>query len=289
MENITTIKKVGVIGCGQMGIGIVETCARAGFNVLVREIDADLLQKGLKKVRGSLSKAVERGKLAQVDMDAALERIQGTVNLAEFKDCDLVIEAVSENLALKKTVFAELDSVCQPEAILATNTSSLCVTEVAAATARPEKVIGLHFFNPVPVMALLEIVRGLLTSQETLQAAAQFASSLGKTAVMAKDRPGFLVNLLLVPYILDAIRWLDAGLASKEDMDAAVKLGLGYPMGPFTLVDFIGLDTILLVADAMFEEFKDARYAAPPLLRRMVQAGLLGRKSGHGFYNYAGS
>jgi len=284
--DIGSINTIGVVGCGLMGTGIVETCARAGFHVIVREVNDDLLQRGLKRIQDSMSKAVQRGKLSPADLDAALAHIRGTLNLADFKDCDLVIEAAVENMSLKKTIFTELDSICRSDAILASNTSSLCITEMAAATERPDKVLGLHFFNPVPVMPLLEIVRALLTSDETLELAKSFGEKLGKTIVVARDRPGFIANLLFVPYALDAIRWLDAGLASKEEIDTTMKLGFNHPMGPFTLMDFVGLDTLLFIADAMYDEFKDARYAAPPLLRRMVLAGLLGRKSGRGFYNY---
>jgi len=280
------IKKVGVVGCGLMGSGIVETCARAGYAVVVREVNDDLLQKGLGRLKGSLAKGVERGKLAPADMDAALARITGTTSLDDFRGCDIVIEAVLENMAEKKSVFAALDAILAPHAIIASNTSSLCITEMASVTKRGDKVLGLHFFNPVPVMPLLEIVRTILTSEETLAIAKQFGASLGKTMVVAKDAPGFIVNLLLIPYALDAVRALENGVASKEDMDTAIKLGLNHPMGPFTLLDFVGLDTTLFIADAMYQEFKDPRYAAPPLLRRMVLAGHLGRKSGKGFYDY---
>jgi 3-hydroxybutyryl-CoA dehydrogenase len=285
--DINSIKTVGVVGCGLMGAGIVETCARADFHVVAREVNDDLLQRGLKRIQDSMSKAVQRGKLSQADMEATSARIRGTLNLADFKDCDLVVEAAVENMSLKKTIFTELDSICHSDVILASNTSSLCVTEMAAVTERPDKVLGLHFFNPVPVMPLLEIVRALLTSDETLEVAKSFGEKLGKTIVVARDRPGFIANLLFVPYSLDAIRWLDAGLASKEEIDTTMKLGFNHPMGPFTLMDFVGLDTLLFIADAMYAEFKDARYAAPPLLRRMVLAGLLGRKSGRGFYTYS--
>ncbi len=284
--DINAIKTIGVVGCGLMGAGIVELCTRAGYNVVVREVSDELLQKGLKRVQGSMSKAVEKGKLAQADMDAANARIKGTLSLADFKNCDLVIEAAVENMQLKKTVFTELDSICRPDVILASNTSSLCITEMAGATERPDKVLGLHFFNPVPVMPLLEIVRALLTSDETVEIGRALGDKLGKTVVVAKDRPGFIANLLFVPFALDAIRWLDAGLATQEEIDTTIKLGFNHPMGPFTLLDFVGLDTLLFIADAMFAEFKDARYAAPPLLRRMVQAGLHGRKAGRGFYTY---
>ena len=280
------IKKVGVVGCGLMGSGIVEACARAGYTVVVREVNEDLLQKGLSRLKGSMAKGVERGKLPQADMDAALARITGTTSLDDLQGCDLVIEAVLENMAEKKSVFAALDTLLAPQAIIASNTSSLCITEMASVTKRGDKVLGLHFFNPVPVMPLLEIVRTILTSEETMAIAKQFGASLGKTMVVAKDAPGFIVNLLLIPYALDAVRALENGVASKEDIDTAVKLGLNHPMGPLTLLDFVGLDTTLFIADAMYQEFKDPRYAAPPLLRRMVLAGHLGRKSSKGFYDY---
>jgi len=280
------IKKVGVVGCGLMGSGITEVCARSGYEVVVREISDELLQKGLGRIKASMSKGVSRGKLTQEEMDAALARIKGTTSMQDFANCDIVIEAVVENLEIKKQVFAELDRITPPHAILASNTSSLCITEMAAVTKRPDKVLGLHFFNPVPVMPLLEMVRTILTSEETMDTARQFGESLGKTIVVAKDAPGFIVNALLVPYLLDAVRMLETGYATKEDIDTAVKLGLNHPMGPLTLLDFIGLDTVLYIADAMYGELKDPRYAAPALLRRMVIAGKLGRKSGEGFYKY---
>ena len=280
------IKKVGVVGCGIMGSGIAEVCARSGYEVVVREISEELLQKGLERIRKSMAKGVKRGKLTREEMDAALARIQGTTEMKDFAPCDLVIEAVVEKMEVKKQVFAELDAICPPHAILASNTSSLCITEMASATRRPDKVLGMHFFNPPPVMPLLELVRTILTSDETLQVAQDFGESLGKTTVVAKDTPGFIVNLLLVPFLLDAVRALEKGIATKEDIDTAIKLGLNHPMGPLTLLDFIGLDTTLYIAEAMYEEFKDPRYAPPPLLRRMVLAGHLGRKSGRGFYEY---
>ncbi len=280
------VKTVGVVGCGLMGAGIVETCARAGYTVVVREVGDELLQAGLKRVEGSLNRAVERGKLDPGARAAAWARIKGVTDLAELSGSDLVIEAVVENMALKKDVFSALDRLCPPHAILASNSSSLSITEMAAATRRPAQVIGLHFFNPVPVMPLLEIVRALLTSDQTLEFAVAFGASLGKTTIVAKDTPGFIVNLLLIPFLLDAVRALESGKATKEDIDTGVRLGLNHPMGPLTLGDFVGLDTALFVADAMYEEFKDPRYAAPPLLRRMVMAGRLGRKSGAGFYEY---
>ncbi len=282
------IRKVGVVGCGLMGSGIVEVTARAGYDVVVREINDQILDQGLERVRKSMSKAVERGKLTQEEMDAALGRITGTVEMGDFAGCDLVIEAVIEKMDVKKEVFRQLDEITPPHAILASNTSSLSITEMATATARPEQVVGMHFFNPVPVLPLLELVRGFRTSDETLQIAREFGESVGKTVVVAqKDNPGFIVNLLFIPYALDAIRALENGVATKEDIDTAIKLGMNHPMGPFTLMDFVGLDTMLYVADAMYEEYRDPRYAAPPLLRRMVTAGYLGRKTGKGFYDYS--
>lgn len=269
-----------------MGSGIVELVARHGYPVVVREVTSELMQAGLARVRASMSKAVERGKLSSSEMDAALGRIAGTTTLHDLADCDLIIEAVVEDMAVKKEVFAQLDRICAPHAIFASNTSSLSITEMASVTKRPDKVLGMHFFNPVPIMPLLEMVRTLLVSDEAFAVARRFGEGLGKTVVVAQDTPGFIVNLLLIPYLLDAVRALEKGIATKEDIDTAIKLGLNHPMGPFTLLDFIGLDTTLLIADAMFAEFKDARYAAPPLLRRMVTAGLLGRKSGRGFYAY---
>lgn len=280
------LTRIGVIGCGLMGSGIAEVCARAGYDVTVLEINDELLQKGLDRIRKSLIRAVARGKATQDQADEALARIHGTLNLADFADCDLVVEAAIENMAVKKEILSELDDILPPEAILASNTSSLCITEMASATRRGDKVLGIHFFNPVPVMPLIEFVRTILTSNETMETAKQFGASLGKTMVTAKDTPGFIVNRLLMPYILDAVRVYEDGLASREDIDTAIKLGLNHPMGPLTLLDFVGLDTCLFIADAMYEEYKDPRYAAPPLLRRMVLAGHLGRKSGKGFYDY---
>ncbi len=280
------IKKVGVVGCGLMGSGIVEVCARAGYDVVVREVDESLLAKGLERVRASLLKAVARGKATQEQADQALSHIRGTLDLADLADCDLVIEAAVENMAVKKEIFAALDGLLAPHAILASNTSSLCITEMASVTKRGDKVLGIHFFNPVPVMPLIEFVRTILTSDETMRIARQFGASLGKTMVVAKDTPGFIVNRLLIPYLLDAVRLYEEGLATREDIDTAIQLGLNHPMGPLTLLDFVGLDTTLYIADAMFEEYKDPRFAAPPLLRRMVLAGRLGRKSGKGFYEY---
>jgi 3-hydroxybutyryl-CoA dehydrogenase len=257
-----------------------------GYTVIVREVSDALLQAGLARIEGSMSKAVARGKLPARERDAARACIIGATDMSAFATCDLIVEAVAENLALKRKVFAELDGVAPPHAILASNTSSLAVTEMAAATRRPDKVIGLHFMQPVPVMPLLEIVRTFLTSEEAYQAARTFGESLGKTIVVCQDRPGFIVNLLLIPYLLHAIEALEGGVATKEDLDTAIRLGLNHPMGPFALLDFVGLDTTLFIADTVFEETKDPRFAAPPLLRRMVSAGYLGRKSGKGFYDY---
>jgi len=281
------IKQIGVVGCGLMGSGIAEVCARAGYDVVVREVNDEFLRKGLDRIQQSLSKAVARGKVTQEQAGSTLAHMRGTLDLADFSGCDLVVEAAIENMALKKEIFAALDGILPPHAILASNTSSLCVTEMASVTKRGDKVLGIHFFNPVPVMPLIEFVRTILTSDETMEIARQFGASLGKTMVTAKDTPGFIVNHLLIPYVLDAVRVYEHGLATREDIDTAIQLGLNHPMGPLTLLDFVGLDTTLFIADAMFEEYKDPRYAAPPLLRRMVLAGHLGRKSGKGFYNYS--
>jgi 3-hydroxybutyryl-CoA dehydrogenase len=269
-----------------MGAGITEVCARSGYTVVVREVSKELLQAGLARITGSLDKTVARGKLSAADRDQARAHIIGTTDMSAFAQCDLIIEAVPENLALKRKLFAELDAVAPAHAILASNTSSLAITDMAAATKRPAQVLGLHFMQPVPLMPLLEVVRTFLTGEETFQKARAFGKSLGKTIVVSKDTPGFIVNLLLIPYLLHAIEALEKGVATKEDFDTAVKLGLSHPMGPFTLLDFIGLDTVLFIADAVFAETRDPRFAAPPLLRRMVSAGYLGRKSGRGFYEH---
>lgn len=280
------LKRVGVVGCGLMGSGIVEVCARSGYDVVVREVDDDLLKKGLGRVEASMRRAVERGKLSSADMQAARPRIKGTTKLADLGDSDLVIEAVVEKMELKKEVFRELDRLCPPRTIFASNTSSLSITEMASVTRRPPQFLGMHFFNPVPVMKLVELIRGLQTSEETMATGRRFAESVGKTVVVCKDSPGFIVNLLLVPYLLDGVRALELGIATREDIDTAVHLGLAHPMGPLTLLDYVGIDTTYYIAEAMFDEFKDTRYAAPPLMKQMVLAGMHGRKTGRGFYEY---
>ena len=280
------IKKVGVVGCGTMGNGIVQVCAQSGYSVVVSEINDELLKKGLAAIDSFLAKSVEKGKIAQQDKDATLARIKGTTDMKDFGDCDLVVEAAVENLDLKKKIFAELGKVCPQRAILATNTSCLSVIDIAMETGRPEKVLGLHFMNPVPLMKLLEIVNTIATSEETLEIGKEFGRSVGKTIVIAKDSPGFIVNYLLMPFLLNAIRMLDAGVATREDIDTAINLGLNHPMGPLALCDHIGIDTVLFVVDAIYEETKDPQFAPPSLLRKMVTAGWLGHKTGKGFYDY---
>ncbi|MFC1993050.1 3-hydroxyacyl-CoA dehydrogenase family protein [Chloroflexota bacterium] len=280
------IKKVGVVGCGLMGSGIVIVSARGGYPVVVSEINDELLNKGLASIDKFLTTSVEKGKISQQDKDATMGRIKGTTNTKDFGDCDLVMEAAIENMELKKKIFADLDKVCPAHAILATNTSCLSVIDVAVATKRPEKVLGLHFMNPVPIMKLLEIVRTIATSDDTLESGKEFGNSVGKTLVIAKDTPAFIVNALLMPYLLSAMRMFDAGVATKEDIDTGIQLGLNHPMGPLTLADHIGLDTVLYVADASYEELRDPQFAVPPILRKMVAAGWLGRKTGKGFYDY---
>ena len=280
------IRTVGVCGAGLMGNGIAQTCAAAGFNVVLMEVAEAPLQRGIASIAKSLDKFVEKGKLSQADRDATFGRIQGTTEVKDLKDCDLIVEAIVENVAVKLKLFKELDEMLAPHAIVCTNTSSLCVIELAAGTKRPDKVAGLHFFNPVPLMKLVEVVRTIATTQETVDRLYAFGQKLGKEPVLAQDTPGFIVNRLLIPYLLYAIRCLEGGLASKEDIDKGMKLGCGYPMGPFELLDFVGLDTTYFIAEIMFDEFKDPMMAAPPLLKRMVLAGRHGRKSGKGFYDY---
>ena len=280
------VQRVGVIGCGLMGSGIAETCARSGYEVVVREVSTELVEKGLQRIKSSMTKGVEKGKLSKADMDTAWKRVRGTVVLEDLKDSDLVIEAAIENMGEKKQLFAAMDKLVGPQTIIASNTSSLCITEMASVTKRPDKVLGMHFFSPVPVMPLVELVRTILTSEDTLQTAREFGASVGKSVIVAKDTPGFIINLLLVPYLLNAIRALENGVATREDIDTGMKLGCNHPMGPLTLLDFIGLDTAYYIANVMHDEFKDPQYAAPPLLKRMVLAGHLGRKTGKGFYDY---
>jgi 3-hydroxybutyryl-CoA dehydrogenase len=281
------VKKVGVIGCGIMGSGITEVCAKAGVDVTVVEVDEQVLSAGQKAIERSLGKAVERGKLSEAERDEVLGRIKGATDLDSVGDADLVIEAVTESLDEKLTVFATLDRVTRDDVILATNTSSLPIVRLATATGRPDRVVGMHFFNPPPIMKLIELVRALTTSDETLDFARGFSDRIGKIPVLSKDRAGFIVNMLLIPYLNGAVRMYEEGFASKEDIDTAVQLGLSHPMGPLTLIDFIGLDTAVFVSEVLFEEFRDPDFAPPPLLRRMVQAGYLGRKSGRGFYDYS--
>jgi len=280
------IKRVGIVGCGAMGSGITQVCAQSGYQVVASEINDELLNKGLTSISNFLTKSVEKGKLSQQDKDSTLARIKGTTNSKDFSDCDLIIEAAVENMELKKKIFAELDKICPEHAILATNTSCLSIIDMAMVTSRPDKVLGLHFFNPVPLMQLLEIVKTVATSDATLETTKGFGKSLGKTSVIAQDVPGFIANRLMTPFLLDAIRMLEAGVASREDIDTAINLGLNHPMGPLTLSDLVGLDVVLFIVDAIYEEFKDPRFAAPPLLRKMVTAGWLGRKTGKGFYEY---
>lgn len=281
------IREVGVCGCGLMGSGIAEVASKAGMTVVVREINDDLLKKGLGRIDKSLSRAVEKGKLDEAGKKAVLDKITGTVKLEDFKDCDLVCEAIIENIDEKIRLYKDLDAIVKTDAVFASNTSSLSITEMGAATGRPDKFCGLHFFNPVPVMKLVEVIRTVATSEGTFEKAKAFGEKLGKVVVSCKDTPGFVVNRLLVPYLLDAIRALESGVATKEDIDTGMKLGCGHPMGPLALTDFVGLDTTYYIAEILFEEFKDHHYAAPPLLKTMVKAGYCGRKTGRGFYDYA--
>ena len=280
------IKKVGVVGCGLMGSGITQVCAQAGYQVVVSEVNEELLNKGLASINSFLTKGIEKGKLSQQDKDLALARIKGTTNTKDFADCDLVIEAVNENMDLKKKILAELDKICPKHAILATNTSVLSVLDLATVTTRQDKVLGLHFFSPVPLMQLLEVVKTIATNDETLEVGKSFGTSLGKTIVISQDTPGFIVNRLLNPFLMTAARMLEAGIATKEDIDTSIKLGLGHPMGPLALMDLIGLDIVLHATSAIYEETRDPQYAPPVLLKKMVTAGWLGRKTGKGFYDY---
>jgi 3-hydroxybutyryl-CoA dehydrogenase len=280
------INRVGVLGAGLMGSGIAEVCAKAGYETIVREVSDELSRRGVGRIESSLAKAVERGKLAAADRDAARGLLTATTRVQDLEKCDLVIEAVVENLPAKKELFGELDRICGDSAIFCSNTSSLTITELAAATQRPDRFAGLHFFNPVPVMKLVEVVRTIATSDETVAAVSEFAQSLGKQPIFAKDNSGFIVNRLLVPYLLDAVRAVEEGVGSPEDVDKGMELGCGHPMGPLKLLDFVGLDTTYAIAEIMFAEYREKRFAPPPLLKRMVLAGRYGRKSGRGFYEY---
>jgi len=282
------IEKVGVVGCGLMGSGIAEVSAKSGFDVVVREVSDEFLEAGQAKIKKSLDRAVDKGKMEAADRDAAWGRIRFTTDLADLADRDLVVEAIVEDMDVKNELFSALDELCGPDTIFASNTSSLPITDMAAGTSRPDRVVGLHFFNPVPVMKLVEVVRTIATSDEAFDAAFAFAGALGKDPITAKDNSGFVVNLLLVPYMLDAIRQLERGVASIEDMDKAMTLGLGYPMGPFVLCDFVGIDTLYRISEIMFDEYREERYAPPPLLRRIVAMGRYGRKTGQGFYDWSG-
>ena len=284
---MAALKRVGVVGCGLMGAGIAQVSAQSGIETWVREVDQALLDKGLGRIRKFLEDGIAKGKVTAEERDRVLGNLKGTTKLEDLSKCELVVEAVVENIAAKREVFSTLDKVVAADAVLASNTSSLSITEIAACASRPERVLGLHFFNPVPLMKLVEIIRALPTGEAAYERARGFVEQLGKTAVAAKDTPGFVVNRLLVPYLLDAVRLLESGIASREDIDNGMKLGCGYPMGPLTLLDFVGLDTTYYIANIMFEEFRQPSFAPPPLLKRMVLAGYLGRKSGRGFYEYS--
>jgi 3-hydroxybutyryl-CoA dehydrogenase len=286
---MTEIRRVGVLGCGLMGSGIAQVAATAGYETVVRDVADEVLTRARGGIEKSLAKFVEKNKLAPADRDAAMKRLTLTTHVRDLAKMDIVIEAVTEDLETKNALWRELDGLCGPETIFASNTSSLTVAAMAAVTRRPDRFVGLHFFNPVPLMQLVEVVRTVTTSEQTFQRAFAFATSLGKEAVAAKDTSGFIVNLLLVPYILDAVRAVEHRVATVPDIDKAMQLGCGYPMGPLTLLDFVGLDTTLKIAEIMFAEYRDRKYAPPPLLRRMVLAGMYGKKSGKGFYDYATS
>jgi 3-hydroxybutyryl-CoA dehydrogenase len=282
------IRKVGVLGAGLMGSGIAEVAARSGYTTVVREVSEELGRKGVSRIEGSLAKAVEKKKIASEERDSARSRLSATMRLSDLADCDIIVEAIVENLDLKKETYRELDRLCKPETIFCSNTSSLTITELAAATSRADRFAGLHFFNPVPVMKLVEVVRTVATSDETFDTVFEFAKTLGKDPIRARDNSGFVVNRLLVPYLLDAIRALEEGVGSAGDIDKGMELGCGHPMGPLKLLDFVGLDTTYSIAQIMFDEYREKRFAPPPLLKRMVLAGRLGRKSGRGFYEYGG-
>ena len=282
------IEKVGVLGAGLMGHGIAQVAAQSGYAVVLREVDEATLQKGLGKIEKQLARAVEKGKATQEDADAVRARIHGTVHYRDLADCDLVIEAITESLPLKLEMWREIDEIVKPEAVFATNTSSLAVIDQAAVTSRPGQFVGLHYFNPAQVMKLVEVVRCVTTGDDAFDVALQFARSEGKLAIPTKDKAGFIVNRLLVPYMLDAIRAYEEGVGSVDEIDEAMKAGAGHPMGPLTLADFVGLDTLGSICDVLFEEFRERRFARPPMLRKMLSAGWHGRKTGTGFYDYSG-
>jgi 3-hydroxybutyryl-CoA dehydrogenase len=284
-----TIRKVGVLGAGLMGSGIAEVCAKSGYDTIVREVNEGLAKDGLARIEKSMAKALEKGKLSAADRDSTRARLTTTTSLADLAGCDILVEAIVENLEIKKETYRELDRLCKPETIFCSNTSSLTITEMSAATRRGDRFAGLHFFNPVPVMKLVEVVRTIATSQATVDAVFAFAQSLGKEPVRTQDNSGFIVNRLLVPYLLDAVRALEEGVGTREDIDKGMELGCGHPMGPLKLLDFVGLDTTYAIAEIMFQEYREKRFAPPPLLKRMVLAGRYGRKSGRGFYEYGGS
>jgi len=283
------ITKVGVLGGGLMGSGIAQVSAAAGFPTIVREISDTLCTKSRQSIEKSLAKGIERGKVTEAERDRTLGNLQFVTELKELADSDLFIEAVVEDLEVKNTLWSQLDKIARPDAIFASNTSSLTIIAMAAASGRPDRMLGIHFFNPVPLMKLVEVVRTITTSEETEQRSLDFVRALGKEPIRAKDSSGFVVNLLLIPYMIDAIKALESNVASVEDIDKGMQLGAGHPMGPFTLLDFVGLDTVYKIAEIMFTEYRESRYAPPPLLKRMVLAGMLGRKSGKGFYDYSSS
>jgi 3-hydroxybutyryl-CoA dehydrogenase len=282
------IDKVGVVGCGLMGSGIAEVAATSGFDVIVREVSSDFLEAGRKRIEKSMERAVAKEKLSAADRDAATGRLNYTTDVADLAGCDIVIEAIVEELEAKNELFRALDDLCGEQAIFASNTSSLTITDMAASTSRADRFVGLHFFNPVPVMKLVEVVRTIATSDDSFERAFAFSEALGKVPIAAKDNSGFVVNLLLVPYMLDAIRQLERGVASVRDIDTGMALGCGYPMGPFTLCDFVGIDTLYKISEIMYDEYREERYAPPPLLKRIVSMGRYGRKSGKGFYDWSG-
>src|SRR5881296_3431511 len=285
--SVMAIKKVGVLGCGLMGSGIAQVAATAGYPTIIKEVADDFLKKGMSSIEKSLGKLIEKGTITADQRTDTLGRLKGTIKFDDLGDCDILIEAITENLELKRETYATIDKIVKPSAIFASNTSSLVVTEMMTATKRVDRFIGMHFFNPVPLMKLVEVVGTITTSKEILDEAMKFAASLGKVPIRTSDRSGFVVNRLLVPYLLDAVRALEEGVGGVEDIDKGLKLGCGYPMGPFTLLDFVGLDTTYYIANILFEEFREKRFAPPPLLKRLVLAGHHGKKTGRGFYEYS--